>query len=282
MKTNKFDNSLDLAQEFEMGQVPYLFKQKVLTRLTGETLRPGGLMLTKRAVEVCDFDRDDPVLDAGCGYGMTARYLRERHGIMSVGTDAALDMMNRNNETKNHTSDRRAPEKASESILPRVVQPLFLQSRLPEIPFKSKSFSGIFCECVLSLIPDKPACLGEFFRILKKNGKLVLTDLYIPELAKTASAPGEAGKTPVSCLDGAVTVITLIKLLEAAGFQVDIIEDHTRLLRQLAGQMVFEHGSLDNFWERLSGTICDTGVSRACRAGHLKPGYCMVIAGKYE
>lgn len=247
-----------------MGQIPFMFRQKALMDVTGQTLRPGGLMLTRRAVEICDFGQHDLVLDAGCGYGMTTRYLREEYHIPAVGLDAAFDMADR------------AYKKNSG---PRFVIPGFIQSILPGIPFRSRAFAGIFCECVLSLIPDKKKCLNEFFRILKKNGKLVLTDLYIPKRFEKSISQRE---TPVSCLDGAITLQDMIKIIEAAGFQIDIMEDHTQLLKQLAGQMVFEHGSLNHFWEKLSGTVCDSTVSQACRAGFLKPGYCMMIAGKYE
>ncbi|MFH2094038.1 MAG: DVU_1556 family methyltransferase [Pseudomonadota bacterium] len=241
---------------FEPGRIPFLFRQNALTRITGHTLRPGGLWLTQKAMEICDFSPTDLVLDAGCGYGMTSRYLLKNHGIRSVGIDAAM-----------HS---------------QCVQPQFVQARLPALPFKPATFNGIFCECVLSLIPDKASCLNSFFQILKANSRLVLTDLYIPERFENYISQQDNLQTPVSCLEGAVSMLTLIKLIETAGFHIDMIEDHTRLLKELAGQMVFEHGSLNHFWEKLSGTVCDSRVSHACRTGCLKPGYCMIIAGKYE
>ena len=46
---------IESIPQFEIGQVPFLLSQKNLISLTGETLRPGGLMITKKAVELCDF-----------------------------------------------------------------------------------------------------------------------------------------------------------------------------------------------------------------------------------
>jgi cyclopropane fatty-acyl-phospholipid synthase-like methyltransferase len=43
-----------------------------LQRMTGGTLRPGGLTLTDRALELCHMSREARVLDAGCGNGVTS------------------------------------------------------------------------------------------------------------------------------------------------------------------------------------------------------------------
>ncbi len=270
LKTNRPVPRAGDLEKFEIGQVPFLFRQKALTTVSGHTLRPGGLTLTRDAVDVCCFDGTDFVLDAGCGNGATLRYLREEFGIMGVGTDLYPDIPGKIQRAHGKTIGTSGSD------------PGFIQSRLPALPFKSRVFSGIFSECVLSLIPDKKTCLEEFFRLLKTNGKLVITDVYLPQMFKASVSCCQNKTQPVSCMDGAISLLDLIGLVESVGFQVDIIEDHTRLLKQLAGQMVFEHGSLNNFWGKVTGSICDNSLTRACRTGALRPGYCMLIAGKYE
>ena len=267
MKTNKASTLVrrENGQSLEPGRVPFLFRQKELTRFSGRALRPGGLALTRMAVDFCGFDQDARILDAGCGYGMTCRYLFEDHGIRAVGMDMEMD------------SRLKSPVKHPEG---RTIAPWFVQGWMPAFPFRSGTFNGIFCECVLSLVPDKTACLAEFFRVLKKNGKLVLTDLYIPERYKPAPVPDHDGGTPASCLDGALTILSLIQSLEAAGFTITLMEDHTPYLKQMIGQMVFEYGSLDRVWERLPGAAGAGSI--ACRSGRLKPRYGMIIAEKYE
>ena len=251
------------VSKIHAGQVPFLFRQKALLNVTGHTLRPGGLMLTSRAMDFCGFGPADRILDAGCGYGMTARYLYDRFGIQAMGADLYLDML------------KIAAAKSGDRIP-------FTQVRLPSLPLGSGSLDGIFCECVFSLVREKEQCLQEFLRCLKQNGKLVLTDLYIPQKFAGMDRNGQNQGQASSCLEGALPILDLIRTIEDAGFKIDIIEDHTRLLKQLAGQMIFEHGSLDQFWENTGKRICDKGLTSACRAGQLKPGYCMIIAGKYN
>jgi arsenite methyltransferase len=52
---------------------------------------PGGLHLTAWAVDFCGFAPGDRVLDVGCGYGVTGRYLSDEFGIRVVGIDISID-----------------------------------------------------------------------------------------------------------------------------------------------------------------------------------------------
>lgn len=251
------------------GQVPFLFKQPAMVRLTGQTLRPGGLHLTDRAVDFCGFAAGDRVLDAGCGYGVTGRYLSDEFGIRVVGIDISIDRaVDRN---KRHGTGR-----------PSSVFPELLQARIPGLPFGEDTFKGIFCECVFSLVQEKSHSLGEFYRILRPGGHLVLSDLYIPEKYLSAVRQYQGDGPFTSCMEGAMGIIDLIRLLENAGFTITLMEDHTRFLKQLAGQIVFECGSLDRFWDALPGAAGCGHLTHLCRTGSLKLGYGLFVATKYH
>lgn len=247
--------------------------------LNGHALRPGGLTLTRSAVDFCGFGKNDLILDAGCGYGATARALCEEYGVISIGMDGSHDMVAK-------ASQGVVAKKCEKRLANCFVQPQFIQARMPLFPFKSDLFDGIFCECVLSLVQDAKLSLKELFRIVKNSGWLVLTDLYIPETFKVSEseavspAHGKQNRIPASCPDGAMAISALTEIIKEAGFQIALVEDHTDLLKQMAGQMVFDHGTLEHFWEKLTGNICNNSLSAACRRGDLKPGYCMIIASK--
>ena len=53
-----------------------------------KTNRPGGLDLTLKAAEFCGFKPGERVLDAGCGFGATVRFLAREKGVKAVGLDA--------------------------------------------------------------------------------------------------------------------------------------------------------------------------------------------------
>ncbi len=218
------------------GRIPFWLRQKSLVTLSGHTLRPGGIMLTQRAADFCDFPADARILDAGCGYGMTLGYLKDTYGTGCIGLD----------------HDRRVLNRARHRFKSQPDFPL-LQAGLSSIPFRSDHFNGIFCECALSLVKNRAACLAELYRVMARNGQVVITDLYIRKW-KIAPDPVSSETNPPSCLAGAVTLFEMMTAIEHAGFKIDIIEDHTSLLSQLGTPQVRSE----------------------------KTGYCMIVAGKYE
>ncbi|WDP89376.1 MAG: methyltransferase domain-containing protein [Desulfobacter sp.] len=221
------------------GRVPFWLRQKSLISVSAHTLRPGGLTLTRRAVEVCDFKPGDRILDVGCGYGMTLTYLLEHHGIRGTGIDPDPGII---------PGMGQAPAPRHPGPAPAV-----LRGALPSLPFLPETWTGIFCECVLSLSPDPAAWLSECHRLLAPNGKLVLTDLYIRKWSpQRCKAPGpDDGEG--ACAAGARTLMEMMTDIEKTGFKIDILEDHTGLLSQLGTP------SVNN-----------------------KTGYCMILAGKYH
>lgn len=195
-----------------MGRVPYWFRQRALVSKTVETLRPGGHLLTGRAVDVCGFGPGDAVLDAGCGYGITISYLARAHRLKSTGMEP----------------DSRAAVRAARR--PGGKRRLVL-GNLPDIPFAAGTFKGVFCECVLSLVQDPDACLREISRVLAPNGYLVLADLYLRKWMPGYRRP----ERPGTCAQGAAPLMQMMAWVEGAGLDLHIMEDHSALLNQLGG-----------------------------------------------
>ncbi len=241
------------------GNIPYLFRQKGMISVNGSTLRPGGLSLTASAVEICGFERGAAILDAGCGFGMTGRYLRDVHGLAVTGLDTDSAML----------------QAAGEKESPKDEGITYCQGRLPALGFAEKSFNGIFCECVLSQLDDKAACLEEFARVLQPAGMLVITDLYVP-MCYTGMIRGlTQGANEETCLSGALSMVELIRLIDENGFQIEFMEDYTPLLKQLYGHMIFEPGVT-------AAQPVLSAAADAFRKGRLKPGYCIIIARRYS
>jgi ubiquinone/menaquinone biosynthesis C-methylase UbiE len=155
-----------------------------------------------------------------------------------------------------------------------------LRGRAEQIPIGDGSVEAVFCECVLSLCSDPLDPLQEFVRVLQVGGYLVLTDLY----CRDSSAPAqEAGKSCVSCcLQGAVDRTVVEARIAAAGFDLLLWEDHSALLKQLAGQLIFTYGSLDAFWSVIAGPDVAEVVNSGGRGGCKRPGYYLSVAQKPE
>lgn len=181
-----------------------------MRRVAGETLRPGGFVLTDRGALLAGLAPGQVVLDVGCGTGATVRRLRSRYGARAVGLDARI---------------------SEAGSLAAGTLPL-ARGLAQALPFAEGAFQALFCECVLSLLPDRKAALAEFRRVLLPDGVLVLSDLYqrIPE-----SAGGASG----SCADSAPPLPDVVEQVRGAGFRVRIVEDHSALLRDLSARLVW-------------------------------------------
>lgn len=232
-----------------------LYESHELREITGPTIRPGGFTLTRRAVEFCHLTEGATVVDIGCGLGATVNWLEAEYGLKALGLDASIRLL----------QDGR-------SISPLVS---LLAGRADRLPFRGDSFAGVLCECVLSLLDDPLQALVEFGRVLRPGGWLMITDLYAPR----AGGDSTLKHIPFrSCLKGVRPRREIVGLVEGGGFEPVLWEDHSILLKQLASNLVFEYGSMQEFWS-LFAPHCSVseGVS-----GHIsiRPGYYLMVARK--
>lgn len=220
-----------------------LYEQGLLQSVTGETLRPGGLTLTARGLELCRLEQGARVLDVACGSGASLAWLAGL-GFEPWGVDLSAWML-----------------RAAQS---RVAGPL-IQASGCRLPLMAESMDAILCECSLSLFPQPAQALREFFRLLRPGGRLLLTDLY--------ARGQEAG---YGLAPGVMTRAGLEALVGACGFSGLIWEDHTHELKTLAGQLIFTFGSLEQFFQQAA---CRSGQD-ACWSKTAKPGYFLLAARK--
>lgn len=233
------------------------YESPALRKVAGPTLRPGGFTLTERAVEFCGLDRGARVLDVGCGLGATVNWLETGYGFRAMGVDPSLDLL----------GDCRSLSAWASLVA----------GRADRLPFREKGLDAVFCECVVSLLVYPGRALAEFGRVLRPGGWLAITDLYArrPE----GAAALKALALP-SCLKGAGTRQKIIALVEDAGFEVVLWEDHSPLLKHLAAGLVFECGSMREFRSLFAPECCGSDWERAI--GSARPGYYLMAAEKRD
>jgi ubiquinone/menaquinone biosynthesis C-methylase UbiE len=152
------------------------------------------------------------------------------------------------------------------------------QARGEQLPFPTAGFDAVIAECCLSLMDDPRTAIRELARLLPAGGRLIVNDLY----ARRAAGVRLLRRLSIGCcLKGAMSQETLIDLFDSCGFCVDLWEDHTQDLKNLAAQLVFAHGSMQNFWysimpgdERAQQPEIQRAVSES------RPGYFLLLATK--
>ncbi len=230
-----------------------LYEQAPLLQVSGETIRPGGLALTDHALAFCALAAGSQVIDVGCGQGASVEHLITRHGMKAIGVDPSSMLT--------QAGKRRC------SALP------LIQAAGESLPFAAQTFDAVLMECTLSLM-EADRALSEAARVLRQHGFLIVSDLY----ARDPDGAAALHDLPIrSCLTGAVSRTEITMRLTAHGFTVTLWEDHTDALKLFAARLIWEHGSLDQFWQ------CATHRERGelqTAAARSKPGYCLVIAQK--
>ena len=178
--------------------------------------RPPAWLLAELDWLAAQFPSGARVADLGCGPGHHTRLLRER-GLRATGFDLSYEM------------------------LTSVGTPGVVQADMLALPIADGSVDGVWSAAALLHIPRPvvPVALGEFARVLRPGGRLMLT---------VAEGDGEGWETvPYDVPDREETqrwyvlhqLDTLSSLLDAAGFDV---ESHWR--RETHRQWLHIHAQL--------------------------------------
>ncbi|MDO4745768.1 MAG: methyltransferase domain-containing protein, partial [Bacillota bacterium] len=118
--------------------------------------RPGEFAITDKAIEIAGLKKGDKILDIGCGEGDTVAHFNQL-GMDAEGIDMSLKML-----------------EAAKEKYPGINVKMGDGEFLDDYP--SFTFDGITMECVLSLINIPDEALHEAWCVLKKGGKLIISD----------------------------------------------------------------------------------------------------------
>lgn len=159
--------------------------------LLGERMHPGGEETTAATVQALALEPGSVVLDVGCGAGFGLHSLADA-GFAAVGLDLTPDAA-----------------KAASGAAPTVA------GAAEALPLEEACFDGAIAECVLSLIPDKSAALGELHRVVRRSGRVALSDVT---LDGTLPLPLDPLTSWSACVGGALETSGYVRLLRESGF----------------------------------------------------------------
>ncbi len=102
----------------------------------------------------------------------------------------------------------------------------FVQGDIEAMPLEDGIADLVISNCVLNLVPDKPAAFREMYRIIKPGGRFCISDIVIDgKLPPSVQASLEAY---VGCVAGAMQRPDYLNALEATGFMdVRVEKEHS-------------------------------------------------------
>jgi len=231
-----------------------VYENKDMQGITGDTLRPGGMFLTDRAIKICEFKQNDKILDVGCGMGVTVEKLKSIYNLNAFGVDPSLKLLQLGKEKYgNHNIEL---------------------GRGEELPYENSFFKGVMAECTMSLMEDFKKTIMESNRVLEDKGYFIVSDVY----ARRPEYLEEVQKHNVnSCMRGLFNIDVLKEAIVSSGFEIICFEDWTDLLKQLMVKIIFKYGSMSEFWEIAT---CSSFGDFQKKLTLCKPGYFLLVAQK--
>ena len=149
----------------------------------------------------------DTVVDLGCGTGVECFIAARLVGSSGrvIGVDMLEPMLRRARAAALHVSQRLGYENLE-----------FRQGFLEALPLEDGTAHVIVSNCVLNLSVDKRRTFSEIYRVLRENGRAVISDVVCEE-----DPPAEIRHDPKlkgECIAGALTQRDLFGLLRETGF----------------------------------------------------------------
>lgn len=153
----------------------------------------------------------ESVVDLGSGSGMDAFFAANQVG--ETGEVIGLDM------TVEQLQKAETLAKANQ-----FGQTVFRESYIEELPIVSNSIDAVISNGVINLSSEKEKVFQEAARVLKKGGRLVLSDIVTTvKLPESISCNATLW---AACIGGAMQVDEYKQLIEASGLKIKAIKDN--------------------------------------------------------
>lgn len=153
--------------------------------------------------------KGEHVLDLGSGAGFDCFLAARQVGAKGrvIGVDMTPEMISK------------ARRNASAGDFPHVE---FRLGEIEYLPVADRSIDVILSNCVINLSPDKQQVFREAFRVLKKGGRLAVSDIVLTAELPTA-IKNDLDVSYSGCISGASSIKDLQSMLEQSGFsQIEI------------------------------------------------------------
>ena len=145
----------------------------------------------------------ETVIDLGCGGGFDCFLAARRVGKKGqvIGVDMTPEMIHK------------ARENAAKGKVRNVD---FRLGEIEHLPVADSTADVILSNCVINLSPDKPQVFAEAFRVLRRGGRLAISDVVA--IAPIPTRMKNKLQAHSGCIAGAATVPATKRMLAKAGF----------------------------------------------------------------
>lgn len=175
-----------------------------------------------------NFAPDGSNLGLGCGNPTAIASLKEGETVLDLGSGAGFDAFLASRKvgpTGKVIGVDMTPEMllAARSNADRggFTNVKFMKGDIENLPVEDNSVDVVISNCVINLSPDKEKVFKEIYRVLKKGGRLMVSDTVLAKALPEEIRNDE--KLLTGCVSGAMLKSEYIKLIEKTGFSDFVI-----------------------------------------------------------
>lgn len=168
-------------------------------------------------VALANIKEGDTVLDLGSGAGLDCFLAADRTG--SSGKVIGIDMTEEMISIARQNAEKQGYDNVE-----------FRPGDIEDLPVDDNSVDVVISNCVVNLAPDKQKVFREVFRVLKKGGRMYLSDIVL--LKELSKEQRQDGKLIAGCVGGAMLRDHYIKVIEDAGFSVKVLAEDKEISKK--------------------------------------------------
>ena len=175
------------------------------------------------AAELSELPADAVMASLGCGNPLAVAELRAGERVLDLGSGGGIDVLLSARRVGPNgfaygvdMTDEMLELARANAAKAAQTNVEFIKGTIEDIPLPDCSVDVVISNCVVNLSTDKPAVLGEMFRVLVPGGRVGVSDV-VAENDLSASERASRGSY-VGCIAGALSKAEYLAGLSAAGF----------------------------------------------------------------
>ncbi|KYC49249.1 MAG: Protein-L-isoaspartate O-methyltransferase [Candidatus Methanofastidiosum methylothiophilum] len=180
-------------------------------------------------------------LGLGCGNPTALGEIKEGETVLDLGSGAGLDCFLAADKVGEkgkvigvdltETMVDKAKQNAKKYGYKNVE---FRHGDIESLPIDDGSVDVILSNCVINLVPDKAKAFNEAHRVLKKGGRMYISDIVLLQNLSDDLRKNEM--LLVSCIAGAILKEDYLKIIKDAGFEISTTSSDEEIsIRQYYG-----------------------------------------------
>ncbi len=165
-------------------------------------------------IALANIKEGDVVLDLGSGAGFDSFLALKKVGNSGkvIGVDMTKEMIYKSR----YLADKYGFKNVE-----------FKLGDIEKLPVKNECIDVIISNCVINLAPDKLKVFKEAYRVLKKTGRMFVSDIVLLEELTCEQRADE--KLIAGCVGGALLKTDYLKIIQKVGFKYKILHEDRKI-----------------------------------------------------